>query len=510
MTNLAINIGASSAASTWDNINWPRLDKFVYRLQMRIAKARRQKRYGKVKALQWLLTNSIAAKLLAVKKVTSSKGARTPGIDGKLYRASSSKLKLALSLKSKSYKAVPLKRVYILKKNGKKRPLGIPTLYDRSMQCLYLFALEPIAEMQADHNSYGFRPHRSVADAIEQAFKALSGKNHAQWILEGDIKSCFDKISHEWLLRSVCIDKKILRQWLKAGFMENQTIFATTEGTPQGGICSPVLANLALDGLEKAITQVGRTKTGRIKTRPKVHFIRYADDFIVTGSCREQLETEIKPIIADFLASRGLSLSDEKTQVTHIDNGFNFLGFNVRKYRGKLLIKPSKESIKSFLAKVREVFKTNKTATAAEIIKQLNPKIIGWANFYSTSVAKQAYSHIDNAIYLVISRWTRRRHNNKNMNWIRKKYFHRKGRDNWVFFGTEKGENDETKYVDLVNAISRETKLHVKVKMKARAYDPKYEKYFRERKQTRHVRDNKPYHYHVLSKLNLFDEKHWL
>jgi RNA-directed DNA polymerase len=280
MTNLAINIGASSAASTWDNINWPGLEKFVYRLQMRIAKARRQKRHGKVKALQWLLTRSLAAKLLAVKKVTSSKGARTPGIDGKLYRASSSKLKLALRLKSKSYKAVPLKRVNILKKNGKKRPLGIPTLYDRSMQCLYLFALEPIAEMQADHNSYGFRLHRSVADAIEQAFKALSGKNHAQWILEGDIKSCFDKLSHEWLLNNVCIDKKILGQWLKAGFMENQTIFATTEGTPQGGICSPVLANLALDGLEKAITQVGRTKTGRIKTRPKVHFIRYADDCV--------------------------------------------------------------------------------------------------------------------------------------------------------------------------------------------------------------------------------------
>jgi RNA-directed DNA polymerase len=248
---MTINFGASSAGAKWAKLDWAYIEQSVYKLQMRIAKARRQRRFGKVKSLQWLLTSSLAAKLLVVKRVTSSQGAKTAGVDGMLCPSKGRKLQLAMSLKTKGYKAKPLRRVYIPKSNGKKRPLGIPTLYDRSMQALYLLVLEPIAEMQADPNSYGFRPRRSTADAAEQAFRILSGRHCAKWVLEGDIKSCFDAISHDWLL-----DK-----WLKAGYIENQTLFPTSEGTPQGGVASPVLANLALDGLEGVITKLSRGKT---------------------------------------------------------------------------------------------------------------------------------------------------------------------------------------------------------------------------------------------------------
>lgn len=232
-----LSIGAASAATTWSGIDWLKVEKFVYRLQMRIAKARRQEKYGRVRSLQWLLTHSRNAKLLAVRKVATSKGARTAGIDGRLCQSNGAKLRLSMSLKQRGYKAQPLKRVYIPKSNGKKRPLGIPTLLDRSMQALYLLALEPVSEMQADLNSYGFRPRRSTADAIERAFTVLCRRSSAQWILEGDIKCCFDNISHQWLLDNIFLEKRILAQWLKAGYIENQTLFPTSEGTPQGGLC---------------------------------------------------------------------------------------------------------------------------------------------------------------------------------------------------------------------------------------------------------------------------------
>lgn len=496
-------IGASSTATqNWSEIDWTQIEKSVLRLQMRIAKAKRKKRFGKVKALQWLLTHSYEAKLLTVRRVSSSKGAKTAGVDGKLYKSDNQKLQLAMSLKQRGYKAKPLKRVYIPKSNGKKRPLGIPTLFDRSMQALYLLALEPISEMNADPNSYGFRPNRSAADAIERAFIVLCGRGSAQWILEGDIKACFDCISHDWLLNNVLIDKRILNQWLKAGYIEKQTLFPTPEGTPQGGIISPVLANLALDGLEGAIKLAVKGKASH-----RLHMIRYADDFIVTGSSQEILEHNIKPAIVKFLEERGLALSEEKTSITHIDNGFNFLGFNIRKYKGKLLIKPAKKSIKSLLDKAREVIKRNKASTAYELIGQLNLKIKGWAYYYRHVVAKQTFAYIDDCIYRLISQWTRRRHNNKNMAWIRKKYFHRKGKFNWIFFGTNIKANGEKDENNLVKASTILTIRHPKIKQKARLYDPKYTKYFAKRKQNK---KDKLHHYYQVSKLGLFDETNWL
>ena len=377
----------------------------------------------------------------------------------------------------------------------------VPTLRDRAMQALYLLAVEPIAEMQADFNSYGFRPYRSTADAAERCFKVLCSKHSAQWILEGDIRACFDKISHDWLLDNIPMESRILKQWLKAGFIEKQTLFPTPEGTPQGGIISPVAANMALDGLEEAVAQAvdGQSKY-------KVHTVRYADDFVITGTSRELLENVIKPAIIEFLAERGLELSLEKTKITHINEGFDFLGFNIRKYQEKLLIKPAKKSVTAFLGKIRQLIKSQKTATTAELIGQLNPKINGWARYYRHVVAKEIFGYVDDCIYRCLSQWTRRRHPKKNFAWIRKKYFRQAGSRTWIFSGVR--EKDGIKgVIDLAKAAKIPIKRHVKIRENANPYDPEFIEYLANRKQDR---NNKLYHYWQVCALKLFGNKLWI
>src|SRR6266851_7886797 len=281
----------------WRNIDWVNCHRRVRRLQTRIVKAWQEGRRHKAKALQRLLIRSLSGKALAVKRVTENQGKRTPGVDGETWSTPEAKSKAVLSLRGRGYQPRPLRRVYIPKNNGKMRPLGIPTMKDRAMQALYLLALEPIAECTADGNSYGFRLKRSTADAMQKCFRVLAWKRAAQWILEGDIQGCFDNISHDWLITHVPMDKAILRKWLKAGFIEGRTWWLTKAGTPQGGIISPVLANMALDGLEAELRKKFKQAV-KFQLSDMVNLVRYADDFIITGRSKEMLENEVKPLVA--------------------------------------------------------------------------------------------------------------------------------------------------------------------------------------------------------------------
>lgn len=464
---------------TWDQINWDQVTDEVTRLQVRIAKATQAGRWNKVQALQRLLTRSRSGKLLAVKRVTENKGKRTAGVDGAIWATPMSKLKASQSLTHRGYQPLPLRRVYIPKSNGKKRPLGIPSMFDRAMQALWLLALNPVAETTADPNSYGFRPRRSTADAIEQCFNALAKRDSAQWVLEGDIRGCFDNISHDWLLKNVSMDRVVLRKWLQAGFVDKGVLFPTEAGTPQGGIASPVLANLALDGLEDAVrSALGRTKNARQPA--KAHVVRYADDFIVTGASRELLEQQVKPAVEEFLAVRGLQLAPEKTSITRITQGFDFLGQNVRKYGNKLLIKPARKSVKALMDKVSEVLGKNKAATQAQVVMLLNPILQGWAMYHRHVVAAATFSRIDHLVWTKLWRWAKRRHPQKNAQWTKARYFQRQGLRDWVFACLAQS-GEQTKEFELFRVSTVPIKRHTKVRSDANPFDPAWSEYFQRR-----------------------------
>lgn len=468
----------ASPGEAWRGMDWAAVHRQVRGLQARIVKATQEGRHNKAKALQWLLTHSFSGKASAVRRVTTNQGRNTPGVDKVTWNTPAAKINAIASLKRRGYTALPLRRVMIPKKNGKNRPLGIPVMKCRAMQALHLLALEPIAETTADPNSYGFRPQRSSADAMEQCFNALAGKTRAEWVLEGDIQGCFDNISHDWMMAHLPTDKVILKKWLKAGYVYRHQLFPTAAGTPQGGIISPVAANMTLDGLEARLTE----KLPKAKrTSLKMNMVRYADDFIITGFSKEWLECEVKPVVVEFLAERGLVLSPEKTRITSIEEGFDFLGWNIRKYSGKLLIKPSKANIKAHLDKIREIVKGNKAAKQANLIRQLNPVIRGWANHHRHAVAKKTFAWVDNRIWSMLWQWAVRRHPNKGARWVKEKYFKAQGTRNWVFAAMEKQEEGMQREIALLKASDTPIQRHVKIKADANPHDRCWSAYFESR-----------------------------
>jgi RNA-directed DNA polymerase len=367
-------------------------------------------------------------------------------------------------------------KLQIPKSNGKKRPLGIPTMKDRAMQALSLLTLDPVSETTADTNSYGFRKARSCADAIEACFCALAGKRSAGWILECDIRACFDRISHEWLLANVPMDTNLLHKWLKAGYMEKHILHPTEEGTPQGGIISPVLANLALDGLETLLRQQFR-RTRRDGYKNQVHLIRYADDFVITGSSEELLYTHVRPLVEQFLKERGLELSLEKTTISPIEKGFDFLGQNVRKYGGKLLIKPSTGSVSRLLEKVRAIVKGHPQATAGHLVLLLNPLLRGWALYHRHVVSTDTFRHVEHALVEMLCRWAWRRHPQKGRRWVKDRYFTTVSGNHWIFFGETSGLTGETREVRLYQVSQTKIRRHVKIRGEVNAYAPEWQDY---------------------------------
>ena len=460
--------------TTWKQIDWKKCHRVVQRLQSRIVKATKAGQKGKVKALQWILTHSFSAKALAVRRVTENSGKRTAGVDGEVWNGTEAKLQAIQQLQRRGYRPKPLKRVYIPKSNGKRRPLGIPTMKDRAMQALHLMALAPIAETKADTHSYGFRPYRNTADAIEQCFNALSMKKSAKWILEGDIKSCFDNIDHKWLLEHIPMDKKLLKAWLKSGIMEQGKYNPTIAGTPQGGIISPVLANMTLDGLEAIL------KNEKSLREKKVNLIRYCDDFVITGKSKELLEQKVKPLVTSFLQERGLTLSKEKTKITHIEKGFEFLGQHVRKYRGtKLFIKPSKESLKRILRKLKETIKRHKTSTQEVLIKKLNPIIRGWCYYHRHVVSRETFDKLKYELAWLLWRWMVRRHPKKTVRWINSKYFQHTVEGKVFAVKVRKSGRWQTKPIE--NPAKIQVKRHIKIRAETNPFDPSWAEYLEKR-----------------------------
>lgn len=470
---------------TWPQINWADAHLQVRKIQNRIVKAVKERKWRTARNLQRLLTRSLSAKQLAVRNVVENTGKRTPGVDGKTWSSALEKTKAIYTLTSKSYKAQALKRVYIPKLDGRKRPLSIPTLKDRAMQALWKMALEPIAETLGDPYSYGFKPGRSAHDAIARCNGPVLGKKtSAEWVLDADIQSCFDELDHEWLLKNIPMNSRILKQWLKAKYLEMGKLHDTPSGTPQGGIISPIITNMALDGLHEILSKSFK-RSQKAGLNDKVNMIRYADDFIITGKTAELLEEEVIPIVEAFLKERGLKLSRTKTKIRNIKTGFDFLGFNVRKYRNgnknTLKITPSLKNRKRFKQEIKVMLKQMRTATQSEVVARLQPIVKGWGNYYRHVASRKVFASLDHWLWWKLWSWAKRRHPNKSRKWIKVKYFHYYDRCKWTF-GYWKKEQDDKKLFRYIPRL-RNTKIKARMAMRGNAnpYDPADEEYFEAR-----------------------------
>jgi RNA-directed DNA polymerase len=428
----------------WLSIDWRQVGDDVRRLRQRIFTASQAGNLKRVRNLQKLMLRSRANTLLSVRRVTEvNAGRATAGVDGKVVLSAREKAELAdwAQRDQPLWRPLPVKRVFIPKPGtSKQRGLGIPVIADRCLQAVALGALEPEWEARFESRSYGFRPGRGCHDAIGAIYAVLKGKNPQRvWILDADLTAAFDRIDHETLLSSLGAfpARDRVGQWLRAGVVDKGRFATTEEGTPQGGVISPALFNVALHGMEKAAGvrfHATGTNAGRVK-KGSPTLVRFADDFVVMCVSREQAE-QTKTRLAAWLASRGLAFNEDKTRIVHADAGFDFLGFNVRRYQGKLLIKPSKPAIRRIRERLRTEFRSLRGANAAAVLRTINPIVRGWSAYYRTVVSSEVFAALDDYVWRLTYKWAKHGHPNRSKRWIVSRYFGRfnKSRQNrWVF-----------------------------------------------------------------------------
>ncbi|MEO1148975.1 MAG: group II intron reverse transcriptase/maturase, partial [Cyanobacteria bacterium J06638_22] len=425
-------VNVTQRTTDWQGVNWRKASRVVKNLRQRIFKATRRLDWKRVRGLQRLLLKSYSNVLLSVRRVTQiNAGKRTPGVDKLLVKTGPAKAILVDALKQwRPWQSLPARRVYIPKSNGRHRPLGIPSIVDRCLQAMVKAALEPCWEAQFEPTSYGFRPGRSAHDAIARIYVIARPTNHKKWVIDADIAGCFDAINHSYLLTQVgnFPARALIAQWLKAGYMEDGIWHPTIAGTPQGGIISPLLANIALHGMEAALGIV-RDTNGCRKRGVRRLMVRYADDFVVF--CESKAEAEATQLdLQRFLSVRGLRLSEEKTRIVHLSEGFDFLGFNIRHYPSritrtgwKLLIRPARKKVSAFREKLRHTFKRLHGSNAMCLIKVLNPILRGWANYYRGVVSSAVFYKLEYYIFWKLRRWISKSHPNKSFTWRDQRYW---------------------------------------------------------------------------------------